>query len=945
MIEVINFTILGLGLGALYALSAQGLVQIYRGAGVVNFAHGALAMFGAYVYYELSVTSGLPPGFAVVLAVGAAAALGVAFELGILNSLRRAAPITRVVATLALFILIQGLAIYRYGADVVRVPSLLPQSTISAGDIVVPLDRLIVLGIGIALTSILWWSYRYTRFGIATAAVAENSRAASTAGLSPRVIAATNWALGSALAAVAGILITPITTLSVTVLSTLVIASIAAALIGRFVSFPLALAGGLILGVAEVQLQRWTTQPGLHVAVPLLMVIGVLALRSSDLPLRDVFLQRQPRVGSGQVRPGLVLCAIAVFAVVNSIAGPEWSTALIVTFTVAMVILSIVVLTGYCGQLSLAQWALAWLGAFIAGRLVDSQGFPLELAIVGGVIGTAIVGTAFALPAIRTRGVNLAIVTLCLGTVIGAVIFENTDWTGGDVGTVVNTSTLFGLNIDPVLHPERYATVCFTVFVLLALVVANVRRGRVGRRMLAVRTNERAAAALGVSVPEVKLYAFTLAAGIAAFGGIFAAFNTYSIVFADVDLTLSITLVGFAVLGGIGWIAGSFIGATFAVGALGTQILESIAPGSHVWAQTFGGVVLLAILIGNPDGLAREMARTDSGASGGLLMDIIHPLRTVGRLGVLLRRTLFRVVPPLERVAEKRRKPDPLEEFDRISSESVRRARPDRAKALEVEGVTARFGSVVAVDDVSIWVRPGEVVGLIGPNGAGKTTLIDAVTGFVPPVAGSIRLADEDIADWSVDRRSRAGLSRSFQGLELFDDMTVLENLQIAAEPHNRGSYLGDLVYPKAPPLHGEAVAAIREFGLRDYLDRNVEDLPYGVRRLVAIARAVAATPHILLLDEPAAGLSEVESRELEDLVRRLAVEWGLGILLVEHDVRFVLSVCDRVTVLDFGRVISEGEPEVVQKDPEVIRAYLGTGSEDDEAQYTPSGVPRDRIT
>jgi sulfate-transporting ATPase len=243
--------------------------------------------------------------------------------------------------------------------------------------------------------------------------------------------------------------------------------------------------------------------------------------------------------------------------------------------------------------------------------------------------------------------------------------------------------------------------------------------------------------------------------------------------------------------------------------------------------------------------------------------------------------------------------------------------------------VTVQYGGVRAVDDVSFSVTPGTIVGLIGPNGAGKTSLIDAVTGFAR-ASGSVRLDGRNLMGLAPARRARAGVSRSFQSLELFEDASVFDNLRAASDPRDKVSYLRDLVYPASPPLPSSVVAAIREFGLEDDLQRKVQDLPYAQRRLLAIARVIAAHPSVLLLDEPAAGLGDVETAELAHLVRRLADDWGIAVLLIEHDMNFVMSVCDRIVVLDFGRQIAEGTPEEVRNNSAVVAAYLG--ERDDEA-------------
>ena len=217
-----------------------------------------------------------------------------------------------------------------------------------------------------------------------------------------------------------------------------------------------------------------------------------------------------------------------------------------------------------------------------------------------------------------------------------------------------------------------------------------------------------------------------------------------------------------------------------------------------------------------------------------------------------------------------------------------------------------RYGAVVAVSDVSYRLEPGTITGLIGPNGAGKTSLIDAISGFTP-ATGRVRLDDVDLSKAPPVKRARAGVARSFQSLELFEDSTVFENISVAADPQDFRSYLLDLVWPINPPFPPEVVRAIREFQLDQDLHRDVRDLSYGKRRLLAIARAVAMHPSVLLLDEPAAGLSSAESTELARVVRRLAQEWGMAVLVVEHDMNFVMGVCDQVVVLDFGKMIAVG--------------------------------------
>ena len=891
MQDVLRFALLGLGLGALYALASQGLMVIYRGSGVLNFAHGAIGMVGAYVEWEVKNRYDQPVWLAWVAGIATSGVLGALTYLLVMRQLRWASPLARIVATLGVLIVLQSAAVLRYGARITFVRSELPNDVVRPFDVAVSVDRFILVGIAAVLSAVLWAFYRYTRFGLATSAVAENQRAAATLGLSPDRVATANWALGSALAGLAAILIAPIVQLQVATMTNLVLAAMAAALVAGFRSFPIAFAAGMLVGVGQTELTRYVHTPGVASSLPFAVIVLWMLLRGHALPLRDYFLQRLPAVGTGRLRPGALVVAVVVAVLLIMVVPTTWQDAFVTTFAMGLVLLSVVVITGYAGQLSLAQFALAGFGAWIAGRLVDTQGWPFWAALVAGAVGTVPLGALFALPAVRARGINLAIVTLGLGSTIELMLFNNGDFVGGFAGTRIGKPSLFGLDVDAIAHPGRYAIVCLACFVVVALMVASMRRGRSGRRLLAVRTNERAAAALGISVPGVKVYAFALSAGIAALGGTLLAFRKDVILYgSEFTNFTSILVVGWSFIGGIGYLAGPIFGSTLAPGSLGTQLTNEILSSLTRYIQLTGGAIVILLVLQNQDGIAHES------------------IKQVAFLSAKLRSRLpRRRVRPAEAVAL------PPERRERVPS-----------RTLEVRGLTVRYGGVIAVDNVSFSVHPGRVVGLIGPNGAGKTSAIDAVTGFARVAAGSVQLDGHELVGVSPTKRARAGLSRSFQSLELFEDATVLDNLRAASDPRDRLSYLRDLVHPIDPPLPGAVVAAIREFALTDDLLRKVQDLPYGQRRLLAIARAVATQPSVLLLDEPAAGLGDVETAELARLVRRLADDWGLAVLLVEHDMNFVMSVCDQIVVLDFGRQICEGPPDVVRTDAGVIAAYLG---------------------
>jgi ABC-type branched-subunit amino acid transport system ATPase component/branched-subunit amino acid ABC-type transport system permease component len=940
--DVIRFLVLGLGLGAMYALAGQGIIVIYRGSGVINFALGAIGTAAAYLAWELQ-NAGWPFGWAFVAGVALSAVLGVAMQILVMRPMRRASSLVRLVATLGVLVLLQSFLTLRYDGNVTLVASPLPTTLLRpfGGAVVINEDRLWLLAIAILVTVLLWCGYRWTNFGRATTAVAENPRAASSLGWSPDLIATANWGLGCALAGAAGILLAPVISLQVAAFTTLVLAALAAALVGGFTSFPITLAAGLLIGIITSELTRFSTTPGLADTVPFFVIVVMVVISGRALPIRGFLSDRLPKLGTGRLRPALIVpAAVVTFAVITQIRSPTWADAVTTTFGVATILLSIVVVTGYAGQISLAQYAFAGVGALIAGRLVATTSVPFEAALLIGVAGTVPIGLLFALPAVRTRGVKLAIITLGLGAAVDLMVFENPNYTGGLIGTNVGVRHLFGLNIDGVTYPQRYAAFVFVLFVLAAVAVTNLRRGRAGRRLIAVRTNERAAAALGISPWSVKLYAFGLAAAIAALGGILISFSSDNIVYSGFVSFQSITAMGQALIGGIGFVIGPLIGAMFVPGSLGAKVLAFPAE----WLPFIAGGVLIIILLIHPDGVAPALtsAARLSGRKFASLFRRLVPERsqpTPERPLAPPDAGLAQPTPDGERAQPtpdgERAQPTPDGERAQPTPDGERaQPTPDGGRAshkrlpartLEVHDLRVRYSGVVAVDGVSLTVAPGEVVGLIGSNGSGKTTVIDAITGFTHPAGGRVLLEGRLVNRWSAARRSRAGISRSFQSLELFDELTVHDNLRTAADRRDLLAYITDLVRPATPRFAHEVSAAIQDFELADELDHAAKDLPYSRRRLLAVARAVATEPSILLLDEPAAGLGEDESSELRVLIRQLVEGWGMGILIAEHDVDLVMNVCDRIVVLDAGRVISEGAPREVQTDPAVIAAYLGT--------------------
>lgn len=909
----LQFAILGMGAVAVYMLLGQGVVLIYRASGVVNFAQGAFAMVGAYTFYETYVAAHWPLAAAIVLSILFSAILGAAVSVLVIRPLRRSSPLARLIATLAILSVLSTIATIHYTTNVYFYPPFLPHDVLHFAGIAVPETRIWLLGIALLSTLALHVFATRTRFGLATYGVSESELTAETLGWSPATIGWINWAIGGALAAVAGMLIVPIDGLSPNSLTLLLIPGLACALVGNFSSFGMTLVGALVLGIAESEIAGHITSTGLSGlpgAVPFVIIVLLLVVRGRSLPLRGYIFQRLPSIGTGRIRVRYAAPFLAAGVLLLLFLPAGWIPFFVITEIAALFILSIVVLTGYAGQLSLAQYTIGGVAALISGRLVASAGLPFAAALVVGVAASVVAGLVFAIPALRTRGITLAVVTIALGVAVYNAVFSDSVLTGYDDTLTVGSQKFLGISIDPLLEPRNFALFALFWVLVGVIITGNVRRSRAGRRLIAVRTNERAAAALGINVYGAKLYAFAVSATLAGVAGVLIAFDGYSIVFTGYNPTASITIVQNAVLGGLGYILGIFFGGQFAAGGVGTLIGRGIVGASaYQWVALVGAIFVIMIILQNPDGITSAN------------------VKMVKALGARIRQRLGRPRAATE---------PPVASLDSASAGSGAppsvEVRPV-SQVLRASNITVNFGGIRALDDVNLTVEAGEIVGLIGPNGAGKTTLIDVLSGFTHQSAGTVSLGDVSVDRWSAFRRARVGITRTFQGLELFDDLTVLDNLRAAADSADALGYLSGIVKPDEPALAGMALAAIEDFGLASHLGSIVRDLPYGVQRLVGIARAMAANPSVLLLDEPTSGLDERESAEVSQVLREIPKRWGLGVLLVEHDMSVIMTLCHRIVVLDFGSVIAEGEPEAIRNDPRVISAYLGTTT-------TASGAP-----
>jgi branched-chain amino acid transport system permease protein len=489
MNTVILYIILGLASGAAYAILALGIVLIHRGSGTINFAQGAIGMFSALFFNEL-IEHGNSKGVSVVVVVGLAAVLGAAWHFVVMRPLRGAPVLARVVATLGLLSLLEGGAIVHYGTKIRTSPSLLPKKLIHFNGIAFGVDRLWLFGITVVIAVILWAWYRYTIFGISTRAASENERAASLLGYSPDLIAGANWAIGCALAAISGILIAPIVGLDITALTLVVLPGLAAALFGRFSLFGVTALAGIVIGSGQSLLSNYWTQIGVSDALPFVLVIIAMILAGRSIPARGTLsTKRQPLAPRRTIgwRSGGLLIAFALLGAF--MLDNLYKSALATSLIAIGAALSVVVVTGFVGQTSLMPMTFAGLGGMLTSKFAQHFGLPFPLPIIVAALLMVPIGAVLGLPALRVRGLNLAVITLGAAVAVTDVLFNNTEWTGNLNGDTVPSPKIFGFSLDATLHPTRFAILCLVIAALLIWAVGNVRRSPSGLRMLAVRSN------------------------------------------------------------------------------------------------------------------------------------------------------------------------------------------------------------------------------------------------------------------------------------------------------------------------------------------------------------------------------------------------------------------------------------------------------------------------
>ncbi|MBB2944416.1 ABC-type branched-subunit amino acid transport system ATPase component/ABC-type branched-subunit amino acid transport system permease subunit [Actinoplanes lutulentus] len=948
----------GMFTGLTYGLLAIGIVLVYRSSKFVNFAHGAIGVFGAAVLAKL--TDGITFWLAFPIAILVAGALGAGIEMSVVRRLRGRPRVIGMIATLGLsqFILVLALLVDRdsfSGATYPKPPGL-PAFSIGTTAVGSSLTAMLVLTP--VLLAALAFFLRRTKYGIAIRAAADHPDAATVNGVPAPMMTSLAWAVAGGVAAFSAILLTP--TQGVQSIESLgpqlLLRGLAGAVIARMASLPIAFVASIGVGVLEQVLLSKETSGFVDVVLGLAILVALLRQRSGGRNSEHAAWPRWDATSPPGARIGLALLAVVGVGLAYVVSN---STASILTMICgyALVGLSVILVTGIAGELSLGQFAFAGIGAAAAIQAAQASGNML-VGVAAGCAAGALASTLVGIPALRLRGVALGVTTLAFALATSGWLLRQSFLLGDGLTTPYPVWRDYVVSVS-----TDYYLFALLLLALGWMVTARLRRGGFGRLLLALRDNEEAGRALTVAAPVRKLQVYAVAGALAGLGGVVIGFGQSQLSINSFPASASIDVVAIAVVGGLSRTGGALLGSLVIVGL--PALLPLGIPGQAV--LTLGWLLVVIFL---PEGLggllAGLLSRIPAGRVPADWLSRVRAWRPAqasapGRIGP---DGLIPGFPP-ETVHD----PAPLSSVPALSgSAAAPHSLPDKSdlsgKApgrpgqwrvhhlpaarlapatgdgplLEVAGIRRSFGGVRAVQDATFTITEGEIVGIIGPNGAGKTTLFEILAGFTGSDGGTVRYQGRAITGWTPERRARAGLVRSFQDARLFPAMSVREAVMVAAESAIPSSLVIDILGDERPEIAKaeRALTALRAMGLEDLADKPVGELSTGTRRIVELCCLLTLEPRVLLLDEPSSGLTQSDGVALGELMLRVRDELGTTVLVIEHDLPLLSRVADRLIAMDAGAVIAAGPPDEVRSHPAVVLSYLGT----DEAAVARSGEP-----
>jgi branched-chain amino acid transport system ATP-binding protein len=787
------------------------------------------------------------------------------------------------IVAVAVHFAMSGLALVFFGPEGFRTEPM-TRAFFTLGPIGVSGQSILIVASCAVISLLLFLFFERTLAGKALRATAVNRVAARLVGIPPSTTGATAFLLASALAAFCGILIGPVTTLYYDSGFLIGLKAFVGAIIGELISYPATAIGALLVGLFESYAAFVDSSlKEVFVFGALVPILLWQSLRAKSSVEEEI--EEEEYVGTGVSRRGarLVTILAVIFVVIApAIFGSFTITLMNYIAIYALAALGLVLLTGCGGLTSFGQAAFVGIGAYATAWYTAAHGGSPWVGLLLSLACTGLVATGLGAATLRLSGHFLPLSTIAWGIAI-FFLFGNVD----ALGRYSGLSGIPAISLGPFSLADTTANYFFIWALLGAvmLLARNLLDSRQGRAIRSLRGGIAMVESLGVGSFRTRLAVFVLAGLLAGLSGwLYAHFQRY-VSPAPFDIRPGIELLLMALVGGPGRITGAVVGAAIVV-LLKNVLQDALPPITRYSAQleiVFFGVLFVVLL---------QKAR------GG-------------------------VVPMLARLLPRGGPEKPA-----TGAPLPPRAQPAAAAqtVLEISGATKRFGALVAVNDVSFAVRSHEVLGLIGPNGAGKSTLIDLITGTLALDGGRILLIGEDVTRLAPRHRAARGMARTFQHVKLRPDMTLLDNVLLGTYRRTRaGLWAGALRLDRGEERAARA-AALRQLdrvGLADRFGEVAGNLPLGQQRLLEVARALAADPVVVLLDEPAAGLRQLEKKMLADLLRSLRGE-GMTIVLVEHDMDFVMNLVDRIVVMDFGVKLSEGLPAQIRADARVQEAYLG---------------------